>query len=63
MDNVTCYATLHKQVRDNEDEVSMTFKCSATEFDKVIAIPTQTLLKLTVELAAGANVTSPDNSH
>lgn len=43
------YADLHKQVRDDENAVTMTFKCSASEFAKVIEIPTRTLLLITVE--------------
>lgn len=43
------YADLYKQVRDDENAITMTFKCSATEFQKVIEIPTRTLLQVTVE--------------
>lgn len=43
------YADLFKQTRDDEDAVTLVFKTSATEFAKVIGIPTRTLLKITVE--------------
>lgn len=43
------YADLYKQVRDDENAITMTFKCSASEFGKVIEIPTRTLLQVTVE--------------
>jgi hypothetical protein len=45
---IQMFAQLFKQVRDAEDEVTVTFKCPASEFHKVITIPTQTLLELTV---------------
>ncbi len=44
------YGALHKQIRDAEDEISVTFKVPATEFLKVINIPTQVLLKITVDV-------------
>lgn len=55
---IQMYAQLYKQVRDAEDEVTVTFKCPATEFHKVITIPTQTLLELTVcDVNANVNTT------
>lgn len=45
------YADLHNQVRDDENAITMKLKCSASEFEKVITIPTRTLLLVTVEIA------------
>ncbi len=44
------YAQLWKQVRDDENEITMTIKVPANEFIKVIAIPTRKCLKMTAEV-------------
>ena len=62
MDKIQLYGTLHKQIRDHEDEITMTFKCSASEFDKAIGIPTQTLLVLSVELCPNVVVNKVNES-
>lgn len=55
-DSIQCYATLHKQVRDSEDEVTVTFKCPASEFHKIIAIPSQKLLILSISIVPDISV-------
>lgn len=49
------YGSLHRQVRDNEDEITLTFKAPASDFAKVILIPTQVLLKISVEVESPTN--------
>lgn len=55
MKKIQFYADLHKQVRDDENAVTMSFKCSASEFGKVIEIPTRTLLLVTVQEVPDVN--------
>lgn len=43
------YGDLYNQVRDDENAITMKIKCAASEFSKVINIPTRQLLKITVE--------------
>lgn len=52
MSKVEFYATLTNQTRDDEDEVTIKFKAPATEFGKVIMIPTRKLLKVIVEVTS-----------
>ena len=56
VNKIQLYTTLHTQKRDHEDEITMTFKCAASEFDKAIGIPTQTLLVMTLELCPNVSV-------
>jgi hypothetical protein len=49
------YADLHSQIRDDEDAITMELKCSATEFNKVVNIPTRTLLLVTIETDVEVN--------
>lgn len=55
---VEFYGQLWKQMRDDEDEITMTLKCPASEFVKVIGIPTRTLLQVTIQ-----DVNAPVDSH
>ena len=43
-------ACLHRVTRNDEDDTSVTFKCDAQQIDKVNLIPTQTLLKVTIDI-------------
>jgi hypothetical protein len=46
---IVFYGDLYNQVRDDENAITMKIKCSASEFSKVIKIPTRQLLKISVE--------------
>ena len=42
-------AQLWKQSRDNEDEIKLVLLTDAQQIDKVMALPTQKILKVVVE--------------
>ena len=46
---MTCNAYLHRLSKDSEGEVTLVFKVSAMEAKEALSIPTETVLKLTVE--------------
>lgn len=62
VNKIQLYATLHSQKRDHEDEITITFKCAASEFDKAVGIPTQVLLIMTLELCPNVTVNQVSNS-